>query len=35
MQEELVAKNWRDFIRPRRLELEDESHNESYKRLQL
>jgi DNA-directed RNA polymerase subunit alpha len=33
MQEELVAKNWRDFIRPRRLELEDESHNASYGRF--
>ena len=25
MQQELIAKNWREFIRPRRLELEEES----------
>ncbi len=33
MQEELIAKNWRDFIRPRRLEVEDETLNESYGRF--
>ncbi len=33
MQEELVAKNWRDFIRPRRLEVEDDSLSTSYGRF--
>ena len=25
MQQDLIAKNWREFIRPRRLELEEET----------
>ena len=33
MQQELIAKNWRDFIRPRRLEVEEESLTENYGRF--
>jgi DNA-directed RNA polymerase subunit alpha len=33
MQQELTARNWRDFIRPRRLEVEDESLSENYGRF--
>ena len=33
MQQELITKNWRDFIRPRRLEVEEESLTESYGRF--
>ena len=33
MEQELIAKNWRDFIRPRRLEVEDESLTTSYGRF--
>jgi DNA-directed RNA polymerase subunit alpha len=33
MQQELTAKNWRDFIRPRRLEVEDESLTPNYGRF--
>jgi DNA-directed RNA polymerase subunit alpha len=33
MQQELIAKNWRDFIRPRRLEVEDETLTASYGRF--
>jgi len=33
MQEELITKNWRDFIRPRRLEVEEESLTQSYGRF--
>ena len=33
MQQELIAKNWRDFIRPRRLEVEEETLTEGYGRF--
>ena len=33
MQQELIAKNWRDFIRPRRLEIEEESQTGAYGRF--
>jgi DNA-directed RNA polymerase subunit alpha len=33
MQQELIAKNWRDFIRPRRLDVEDTSQTGSYGRF--
>ena len=33
MQQELIAKNWRDFIRPRRLELEDGGEDANYGRF--
>jgi len=33
MQQELIAKNWREFIRPRRLEVEDDSLSASYGRF--
>ncbi len=33
MQQELIAKNWRDFIRPRRLELEDGGEDTNYGRF--
>jgi DNA-directed RNA polymerase subunit alpha len=33
MQQELIAKNWRDFIRPRRLEVEDDSLTANYGRF--
>jgi DNA-directed RNA polymerase subunit alpha len=33
MQQELIAKNWRDFIRPRRLEVEDNTLTVSYGRF--
>ena len=33
MQEELITKNWRDFIRPRRLEVEEESLTDHYGRF--
>ena len=33
MQQDLIAKNWRDFIRPRRLEVEDDTLTESYGRF--
>ena len=33
MQQELITKNWRDFIRPRRLEVEEESLTEDYGRF--
>ena len=33
MQQELITKNWRDFIRPRRLEVEEETLTENYGRF--
>jgi DNA-directed RNA polymerase subunit alpha len=33
MQQELIAKNWREFIRPRRLEVEDDTLSTSYGRF--
>ena len=33
MQQELIARNWRDFIRPRHLEVEEESLSEIYGRF--
>jgi DNA-directed RNA polymerase subunit alpha len=33
MQQELIAGNWRDFIRPRRLEVEEESLSDVYGRF--
>ncbi len=33
MQQDMIAKNWRDFIRPRRLEVEEESLTDSYGRF--
>ena len=33
MQQELIAKNWRDFIRPRRLEVEEDSLTADYGRF--
>jgi DNA-directed RNA polymerase subunit alpha len=33
MQQELIAKNWREFIRPRRLEVEDDTLSASYGRF--
>ena len=33
MQQELIAKNWRQLIRPRRLEVEDESCTSTYGRF--
>ena len=33
MQEELIAKNWREFIRPRRLEVEEDSLTSTYGRF--
>jgi DNA-directed RNA polymerase subunit alpha len=33
MQQELITKNWRDFIRPRRLEVEEETLTEDYGRF--
>ena len=33
MQEELIARNWRQLIRPRALEAEDETTNETYGRF--
>lgn len=33
MQQELIAKNWRDFIRPRRLEVEEETLTATYGRF--
>ena len=33
MQQELIASNWRDFIRPRHLEVEEESLSEIYGRF--
>jgi len=33
MQQELIARNWRDFIRPRRLEVEEDSLTEVYGRF--
>jgi DNA-directed RNA polymerase subunit alpha len=33
MQEELIAKNWRELIRPRRLDVEEDSLSETYGRF--
>ena len=33
MQQELISQNWREFIRPRRLEVEEDSHSETYGRF--
>ncbi len=33
MQQELIARNWRDFIRPRRLEVEEDSLSDIYGRF--
>jgi len=33
MQQEVIAKNWRDFIRPRRLEVEEETLTATYGRF--
>ena len=33
MQQETIAKNWRELIRPRRLEVEEESHTATYARF--
>ena len=33
MQQELITQNWREFIRPRRLEVEEDSHTNTYGRF--
>ena len=33
MQQELITQNWREFIRPRRLEVEEDSHTSTYGRF--
>ena len=33
MQEEVIARNWRELIRPRRLEIEDDTLTSSYGRF--
>ena len=33
MQQELISQNWRDFIRPRRLDVEEDSHTATYGRF--
>jgi DNA-directed RNA polymerase subunit alpha len=33
MQQELITQNWREFIRPRRLEVEEDSHTTTYGRF--